>query len=156
MRRGNRQCAGRLVGVAAGAVIVAAPAPSPALDQQQVARGQQIYVEKCASCHGRNAEGAPNWQQPDARGNLPPPPHDDSGHTWRHPDAQLAEMIREGLRDPFNQTPELTMPPFKGRLSDEEIAAVITYFKSLWSPEHGRYQEEQNRRPPMPMQGSGQ
>lgn len=131
------------------------PAPLPALDQQQVARGRQIYVEKCASCHGRNAEGAPNWQQPDARGNLPPPPHDDSGHTWRHPDAQLAEMIRDGLRDPFNQTPELTMPPFKGQLSEEEIAAVIAYFKSFWSPEHRRYQEEQNRRPPVPMQGMG-
>ena len=136
-------------------MIVAAPAPLPALDQEQVARGRQIYLEQCASCHGRHAEGAPNWQQPDARGNLPPPPHDDGGHTWRHPDAQLAEMIRDGLRDPFNQTTELTMPPFKGRLGDEEIAAVIAYFKSLWSPEHRRYQEEQNRRPPVPTQGMG-
>jgi mono/diheme cytochrome c family protein len=126
-----------------------------ALDPNQVARGRQVYIQNCARCHGQNAEGAPNWQQPDARGDLPPPPHDDSGHTWRHSDAQLAEIIRNGLRDRFNKTPELTMPPFKGQLTDEEIAAVITYFKSLWSVEHRAYQEEQNQRPPMPTQESG-
>lgn len=60
-----------------------------------------------------------------------PPPHDDSGHTWRHPDAQLADIIRNGFRDPFNQTSDLTMPPFEGVLTDEEIVAVIAYFESL-------------------------
>lgn len=101
-----------------------------------------------------NAEGASNWERPDARGNLPPPPHDDTGHTWRHSDAQLAEIIRDGLRDPFNTTPELTMPPFRDRLDDDEIAAVIAYFKSLWSSEHRRFQEEENQRPPMPTRGA--
>jgi len=122
----------------------------PALDPSQVARGRQVYLQRCASCHGQNAEGAPNWQQPDARGNLSPPPHDDSGHTWRHSDAQLAEIIRNRLRDRFNKTPELTMPPFKDRLSDAEITAVITYFESLWSSGHRAFQEEENLRPPIP------
>jgi mono/diheme cytochrome c family protein len=131
------------------------PAPLPTLDSNRVARGRQVYVQQCASCHGQDAEGAPNWEQPDARGDLPPPPHDDSGHTWRHSDAQLAQIIRDGLRDPFNKTPELTMPAFKDRLSDEEIVAVIAYFKSLWSPEHRRFQDEQNRRPPMPLPSPG-
>ena len=126
----------------------------PALDPNQVARGRQVYIQDCARCHGQNAEGAPNWQQPDARGDLPPPPHDDSGHTWRHSDAQLAEIIQNGLRDRFNKTPELTMPPFQDRLSDAEIADVIAYFKSLWFPEHRAFQEEENRRPPMPIQRS--
>ena len=40
-------------------------------------------------------------------------------------------------------------------LSDEPIADVIAYFKSLWSPEHRRFQEEQNLRPPMPTPGAG-
>jgi hypothetical protein len=35
----------------------------------------------------------PDWQQPDARGDLPAPPHDNAGHTWRHSDAQLSEII---------------------------------------------------------------
>jgi len=126
------------------------------LDPAQVARGRGVYLQRCATCHGQDAEGARNWQQPDARGNLPPPPHAESGHTWRHSDAQLAEIVRDGLRDRFNKTPELTMPSFKDRLREEEIAAVIAYFKSLWSSEHRRYQEEQNQRPPMPTQGSSQ
>ena len=123
----------------------------PPLDEAQVTRGRQVFVANCAACHGANAQGAPNWRQPDAQGNLPPPPHDDSGHTWRHGDAELTGIILSGLRDPFNKSPDLTMPPFKGRLSDEEIADVIAYFKSLWSPEHRRYQEEQTQRPPMTM-----
>ncbi len=130
------------------------PAPLPRLDPAQAAGGRQVYVQYCATCHGADAEGAPNWQSPDTRGNLPAPPHNDSGHTWRHSDAQLREIIRNGLRDPFNKTPELTMPPFtQERLGDRDLEAVLVYFKSLWSTEHRIYQEEQNHRQPMPAQG---
>ncbi len=95
------------------------PVPLPTLDRGQVSRGREVFVQYCASCHGVDAQGAPDWQQPDARGDLPAPPHDDTGHTWRHSDAQLAEIIRGGLRDQFNKTPELTMPPFQAdQLSD--------------------------------------
>jgi len=143
----------------AGSLPLPTPAPTrvplPMLDPDQVARGQQVYLQRCASCHGPHAEGAPNWQQPDPHGNLPPPPHDDSGHTWRHGDAELAGVIRKGLRDPFNKTLELTMPPFGDQLSDDDVAAVIAYFKSLWSPEHRRFQDEQSRRPPMLMPSPG-
>lgn len=118
------------------------------LEPGQVQRGRQVYVEYCASCHGSDAQGTPDWQRPDGSGNLPPPPHDDSGHTWRHSDAQLAQIIREGTRDPFNRSPDLTMPAFGDRLTHEEIEAVIAYFKSLWSGEHRVYQEEQNHRVP--------
>jgi len=124
----------------------------PTLDLGQVSRGREVFVQHCASCHGSDAQGAPDWQQPDARGDLPAPPHDDTGHTWRHSDAQLSEIIRGGLRDQFNKTPELTMPPFKtDQLSDQEISDVVAYFKSLWSPEHRQFQEEQSRRLPIPM-----
>jgi mono/diheme cytochrome c family protein len=120
--------------------------PVPTLDAALVTRGRDVYLQNCAACHGAKSQGAPNWQQPDARGDLPPPSHDDDGHTWRHGDAELTGIIKNGLRDRFNKTPELTMPPFKGRLNDEENAAVIAYFKSLWSPEHRRYQEQQTQR----------
>lgn len=59
-------------------------------------------------------------------------------------------MIRNGWRDPFNKTPELTMPPFKDRLSDEEIEAVIIYLKSLWSVEHRRWQLRETQREAIP------
>lgn len=122
----------------------------PALDPAQAAQGRAVYLRSCASCHGQRAEGAKNWTEPDARGNLPPPPHNDTGHTWRHSDRELAEMIRNGWRDPFNKTPELTMPPFKDRLSDEDIEAVIIYLKSLWSVEHRRWQLRETQREAIP------
>ena len=128
------------------------PVPVPTLDLGQVSRGREVFVQHCASCHGSDAQGAPDWQQPDARGDLPAPPHDDTGHTWQHSDAQLSEIIRGGLRDQFNKTPELTMPPFPtDQLSDQQIGDVIAYFKSLWSPEHRQFLEEQNRRLPIRM-----
>lgn len=115
------------------------------LDPRTVQRGRQVYVQNCAVCHGPNAEGAQNWQQLDERGNRRSPPHDDTGHTWRHPDSQLKEIILDGWRDPFNKTEDLTMPGWRGKLSDEEIDAVIVYFKSLWSEEHRAFQREQAR-----------
>ncbi|PJF44743.1 MAG: hypothetical protein CUN55_02380 [Phototrophicales bacterium] len=40
-------------------------------------RGQAIYNEKCASCHGIRGEG----QMPDPYAMGMAPPHDDTGHT---------------------------------------------------------------------------
>lgn len=115
----------------------------PPLDPDLIERGRQVYREHCASCHGANAEGAPNWEEPNDAGNLPAPPHDPEGHTWRHADAEIHHMIAEGWRDPFNKTQDLTMPAFGGTLSGAEIAAVIGYLKSLWTDEQRAYQARQ-------------
>jgi mono/diheme cytochrome c family protein len=143
-----------IAGCSGGSRRHAAPVGSrvtlPVLDPVTIALGRRIYVQNCASCHGERAEGAPHWQQPNARGDLPAPPHDDTGHTWRHDDAMLSQVIKDGLRDPFNKTRELTMPPFGKMLSDAEMADIIVYFKSLWSPEHRIYQEELSRPRQMP------
>ena len=44
-----------------------------------VARGRVIYADHCASCHGANLEGQPNWRTRLANGRLPAPPHDATG-----------------------------------------------------------------------------
>ena len=129
--------------------------PLPTLDPSLVAQGLQIYGLYCASCHGPDAEGDPNWQQPNDQGNLPPPPHDDSGHTWRHGDGELFEIVYDGWRDPFNKTEELTMPAFGDVLRDQEIRAVIEYLKSLWSEKHRRFQLEESQDQPFPTPGGG-
>ncbi|MCI0549940.1 MAG: cytochrome c [Anaerolineae bacterium] len=117
--------------------------PPPIIDAAQVKLGKQVYQATCAVCHGANAEGAPNWQTPDAQGNFLSPPHDDNGHTWHHSDRVLYEMIRDGMRDPLRPNSAFRMPAFGNRLSDPETRSVIAYFKSLWSPEHREYQWEQ-------------
>ena len=117
--------------------------PAPAIDKAEVKLGQQVYQETCAICHGQNAEGAPNWQTPDAQGNNLAPPHDDGGHTWHHSDRVLYEMIRDGMRDPLRPNSAFRMPAFGLRLSDAEMRAVIAYFQSLWSRDNREYQWEQ-------------
>jgi mono/diheme cytochrome c family protein len=125
--------------------------PLPTLDPDEVVLGRQVYLEQCAACHGQSAEGQPNWKQPDANGNRPAPPHDDSGHTWHHADRLLYEIIRDGFRDPLKPPDSpLTMPAFNGKLSDAEIRAVIAYFKSLWSEESRLFQWEVSQRGPFP------
>src|ERR671913_307202 len=59
-----------------------------------VALGREVYAARCASCHGANLEGAPNWQTPLPAGGMPAPPHDPSGHTWHHNDESLFATVK--------------------------------------------------------------
>lgn len=115
----------------------------PPLDQRQIEAGRKVYQEYCASCHGLRGEGQANWEAPNAEGELPAPPHNAEGHTWKHADAMLYRMVRDGWRDPFNKTRRLTMPAFGDQLSPEQIREVITYLKTMWTPEQRQFQREE-------------
>jgi photosystem II stability/assembly factor-like uncharacterized protein len=112
--------------------------------------GRGIYATDCASCHGTRGEGAPDWQHPDRDGEMPAPPHDASGHTWKHSDAMLYRLVEQGWRDPFNKTDRLTMPAFKDALAPKQIIAVISYLKTLWSPGERKFQVDESRGHPFP------
>jgi mono/diheme cytochrome c family protein len=122
----------------------------PPPDPEMVALGQQVYQQNCASCHGPAGEGQPDWEMPNALGELPAPPHDSTGHTWKHSDAMLYRIISQGWRDPFNKTERLTMPAFEDVLSSREIQAVIAYLETLWSEEQRRFHWEESRDEPFP------
>ncbi len=125
--------------------------PLPTLDSSEATLGQRVYVEQCAACHGSNGEGQPNWKQPDATGNRPAPPHDDTGHTWHHADRLLFEIIHDGFRDPLKPPDSpMSMPAFGGKLTDAEIRAVITYFKSRWSGQSRLFQWQVTQQQPLP------
>jgi mono/diheme cytochrome c family protein len=106
-------------------------------DQQLVARGKVVYANHCAACHGANLEGQPNWRDRLPNGRLPAPPHDDTGHTWHHPDAVLIDIIKHGLV-PGKTAPsgyESDMPAYGQLLPDADIVAVLAYIKSSWTSE---------------------
>lgn len=116
-------------------------------DATQVALGKTVYEQHCGKCHGANLEGQPNWRKRNADGKLPAPPHDDSGHTWHHPDQMLVDIIKQGMVPPF--APEgyqSDMAAWQGKLSDEEIWATLAYIKSRWSEESRRVQREINEK----------
>ena len=143
---------GAMLTAASHVAIVRAADEAPSPDSESVKSGRAIYGQYCASCHGANAQGAPDWTRRDERGELPAPPHNAEGHTWRHSDAMLSEMVSKGWRDPFNKTKRLTMPAFGDVLSAEQIRAVITYLKTLWTPDRRGFQVEESRNQPFPLQ----
>lgn len=121
-----------LLPACAAAIASQAMAAQPS---SEIELGRQLYQTHCASCHGRSGEGQLDWQKADAAGELPAPPHDSTGHTWRHTDRELEVMIEMGWRDPFNATSRLTMPAFDSVLPRSDVRAIITYLKTLWTPQ---------------------
>jgi mono/diheme cytochrome c family protein len=109
-----------------------------------VTLGQQVYRAQCASCHGVNLEGQPNWQQELATGGRPAPPHDATGHTWHHPDALLFDIVKRGAQASSPANYKNNMPGFGSILSDREIWAVLAYIKSTWPADIRAAQEQVN------------
>ena len=103
-------------------------------DSGNVALGANVYAQHCAACHGAKLEGQPDWRRRLPNGRMPAPPHDESGHTWHHSDRVLFEITKNGLVPPHAPTDyESDMPAFGGKLSDEDIWAVLAYIKSHWT-----------------------
>ena len=113
-----------------------APGDEPRADPrnpQIVGRGDKVYAQQCASCHGTKLEGQADWRQRLPNGRLPAPPHDESGHTWHHPDHVLFAITKNGVVPPYApKNYENDMPAFGGKLSDDEIWAALAYIKSHW------------------------
>jgi mono/diheme cytochrome c family protein len=92
------------------------------------ALGQQVYIQRCAVCHG-----------PDGRGNGPaapsliPRPRDFTLGDFKYKstlpgqpptDADLVNIVAQGLQ-------ASAMPYWRDLLSDEETSAVVAYIKGL-------------------------
>ena len=104
----------------------------PYTDQAVIAEGQGLYDAHCAACHGADLEGQDNWRSPGADGKLPAPPHDETGHTWHHPDAQLFMITKYGTEALVGGNYRSNMIGFDDILTDDEIIAVLAYIKSTW------------------------
>jgi mono/diheme cytochrome c family protein len=104
------------------------PVTSAAEDSLLVQLGKTVYDAKCASCHGAKGEGKPP--------EFPPLAH--------NPSIEMAyavnpiRMVLNGGYPPAtagNPRP-YGMPPFAQALSDDEVAAVVTYIRVSWG-NHG-------------------
>jgi mono/diheme cytochrome c family protein len=110
-------------------------------DPAQVALGAEAYAAECASCHGADLAGQPDWQTRLPDGTYPAPPHDASGHTWHHPDALLLDYIRRGGAALIGGSFKSNMPGFADRLTEDQIQAVLDFIKSTWPAEVRATQE---------------
>lgn len=111
-------------------------------EPQRVAAGQALYQAHCAACHG-----VPGRSNPVAQGDgqEPAPAHDENGHTWRHPDFALFQLVRDGVAV-ANCTPvdPERMPMFRDVLSDSELVSVLSYIKSTWPEEVRQHHDKVN------------
>jgi mono/diheme cytochrome c family protein len=86
--------------------------------------GKTVYDARCASCHGAQGEGKPpHW---------PPLANNQSIETESA--VNPIRMVLNGGYPPGtkgNPRP-YGMPPFAGLLSDNEVAAVVTYIRTAW------------------------
>jgi mono/diheme cytochrome c family protein len=89
--------------------------------------GEQIYMSRCMSCHQINGQGIP--------GVFPPL----DGTEWVKSDkGRLIRIVLDGLTGETTVQDVVysgAMPPWKAFLTDEEIAAVLTYVRNAWSNE---------------------
>ena len=115
-------------------------------DFQQVLRGGRIYQQNCATCHGKLAQGAPNWRQRDANGKYPAPPLTGDGLTWHHPMKVLVNTVKNGTI-PLGGS----MPAWGDKLSEQDIRDVLAWVQAQWPDEiyarwYQRNQEAENRK----------
>ena len=141
--------AGRAIGGAAAAVVGWLLASHPALASEDLAKGAALYAEHCASCHGENLEGAPDWRSMGPDGLYPAPPHDETGHTWHHGDRLLFDYTKLGGEEAMAMLGisdfESGMPGLGHVLTDDEILDVLAFIKSTWPEEVRRHQEQLTR-----------
>ena len=124
--------------------LLALSAPAHAdheLEGRDLLRGETLYQDNCAACHGANLEGQPDWRRRLDTGRMPAPPHDETGHTWHHSDRMLFQITKGGVGAVVPGY-ESDMPAFGEDLTDAEIAAILVYIKSTWPERQREFQAE--------------
>lgn len=119
------------------------------LENRNLGNGWILYQEHCASCHGVELEGQPNWQQAGKDGLLPAPPHDAAGHTWHHDNILLFLYTKHGgtaLMEARGLSGfKSGMPGFGDVLSDDGIWDILGFIRSTWPEEIKEIQSSRNR-----------
>ena len=93
------------------------PAQAQTVSAEVLELGAEKYAASCAGCHG--VDGAGNTQ-------VGAPGLNGSAHSWHHDDGYLINQLRYG---------GMGMPAVAADWTDEEVDAVISYFKSWWDPQ---------------------
>lgn len=86
--------------------------------------GAVVYITNCSSCHQANGEGVP--------GAFPPLAGNPT--VTGNPVAVIA-IVKHGINGKIVVSGTAysgIMPPWGGLISDEDIAAVVTYIRSSW------------------------
>ena len=116
----------RAIATYLGSLTPPARAPSAVSSPREpvLARGATVYAQHCAECHGDDGEGAFPAYPPLARNPSVTTPLA----------ANAIKAVLHGGYAPVTQAypRPYGMQPFFDRLSDDEVAAVLTYVRAAW------------------------
>jgi mono/diheme cytochrome c family protein len=120
-----RAMAAYLKGIAEGASSAAPVSTLPNTESSLlISLGRTVYDKNCASCHGAQGEGKPpHW-----------PPLANNQSIEMESAVNPIRMVLNGGYPPGtkgNPRP-YGMPPFASVLSDNEVAAVVSYIRTAW------------------------
>ncbi|MDB5826254.1 MAG: alcohol dehydrogenase [Variovorax sp.] len=101
-----------------------APAAPSRRDSAVMLRGEKVYAQQCAYCHGNQGEGSIDAYPPLA-GNR---------SVLMDPPTNLIRIVQRGGYLPATQgNPRpYGMPPFGQVLHDQDLTAVLTYVRGAW------------------------
>ena len=86
--------------------------------------GAKIYKDKCAACHMDDGQGVPRVYPPLAR---------NQAVRMKNPINATRIVLNGGFPPSTEGNPRpYGMPPFYQELSDEQVAAVVTYIRQSW------------------------
>ena len=105
-------------------------AAAPSASSLLLSFGKSIYDRECASCHGVGGLGMP----PDY------PPLAGNQSIQMSSAVNAIRMVLNGGYPPGTSGNPMPhgMPPFAQRLSDDEVAAVVTYIRMSWGKRRSR------------------
>ena len=91
--------------------------------------GQRLYHDHCIDCHGKGGKGEPP-DYPPLTGNSAV-----AGPTALN---AIRLVLNGGFPPSTGNNPyPVGMPPFGPRLSDQEVAAVVSYIRNSWDNRGG-------------------
>jgi mono/diheme cytochrome c family protein len=106
-------------------VALLAVAAGPALPRGDATNGRELYLEKCALCHGAQGQGW-DWTAKVAKPPVPVP--DLATVVPTRSDRFLFDVIKDG-GEGVGKT--RFMPPFAFQLNDQEVWDLVAYMRSL-------------------------
>jgi len=98
--------------------------PSSASPSAAPVSGQNVFAQNCASCHGASGQGLPGAA----------PPLAGNPYVSGNPNKVIATVLNgmHGQIQVNGASYNGIMPAWKGKLTPEEIAGVISYIRSAW------------------------
>jgi mono/diheme cytochrome c family protein len=102
----------------------AAPPPQSPSGKPSLARGEALWAENCATCHGVAGRGDGPTAQMAQMAENPPTDFSDRAAARQRTPADLFSVTKEGRMDRL-------MPPWGSRLSDDQIWDVVAYAQTF-------------------------